>query len=130
MFVASRHTNNKLSTNVLVLDRRSGRNVYEKELAGTFNSSDIFADPAKYTATIALFGQPPRSIHFQMTANPLAPEPPAQTGEMASTAANRRAGTVDITLGDAIELLRNSPRNLFPPAPGAPNVFPPPARPR
>jgi outer membrane protein assembly factor BamB len=130
VFVASRHLNNKLSTNVLVLDRRTGRNVYEKDLAGSFNSSDIFVDPAKDTATISLFGQPNRSIHFQMTANPLAPEPPAQTGEMASAAASRRAGNVDITLGDAIELLRNSPRNLFPPAPGAPIVVPPQARPR
>lgn len=130
MFVASRHSNNKLATSVLVLDRRTGRNVYEEDLAGSFNASDIFADPAKHTATITLFGQPNRSIYFQMTANPLAPEPPAQTGEMASAAANRRAGNVDITLGDAIELLRNSPRNLFPPAPGAPIILPPPARPR
>jgi hypothetical protein len=130
MFVASRQANNKLSTSLLVLDRRTGRNVYEKDLLGSSLSCDIVADPAKQTATIGLFGQPNRSLTFQLTSKPMAPEPPAQTGEMASAAAHRRPGTVDISLGEAIELLRNSPRNIFPGAPGGPVVIPPVARPR
>lgn len=129
MFVAGRQANSKLSTNLLVLDRRTGRNVYEKDLLGSSTSCDIVADPAKQTVTIGLFGQPNRSVTFQLTSKPMAPEPPAQTGEMASAAANRRSGTVDISLGEAIELLRNSPRNLFPGAPGAPVFIPPVARP-
>ena len=129
MFVASRQANSKLSTSLLVLDRRTGRNVYEKDLLGSSLSCDIVADLVKQTATIGLFGQPNRSLTFQLTSKPMAPEPPAQTGEMASAAANRRPGTVDISLGEAIELLRNSPRNIFPGAPEAPVVLPPVARP-
>jgi len=113
MFTSIRRANNKVATSVLVLDRRTGRNVYEKDLSGAADSSDIVADPAKQTATLALFGEPSRSITFLMTDKPLAPQPPAQTGEMASAAAGRKPGTVDISLSDAIEQLQNTPRERF-----------------
>ena len=129
MFVANRVANNKRTTGLLVLDRRTGRNVLEKELQGKSVSCDILVDPVKQTTLLALFGDTNRSITFQMTAIPLAPEPPAQTGEMASASANQPAGSVDASLGAAIELLRNGPRFLFPPAPVAPPPIPRRARP-
>jgi outer membrane protein assembly factor BamB len=120
MFVANRTANNKVTTNLLVLDRRTGRNVAEKGWDGQSTTCDIVVDAAKQTATISVMGSTSRSFTFQMTDRPMAPQPPAQTGEMASAAADRKPGVVDVGLGEAIELLRNSPRIVFPPAPGNP----------
>jgi hypothetical protein len=109
-----------------VLDRRTGRNVYEKELNGQAMSCDIAADITKQTTTLALFGDTNRSLTFQATDKPLAPEPPAQTGDVASRAANRPAGVAEINLADAIEAFRNTPRVLpaGPPLPVAPGNAP------
>jgi outer membrane protein assembly factor BamB len=118
-FVAKRESNNRRTTNLLVLDRRTGRNVYQKELNGQAMSCEIAADSTKQTTTLALFGDTNRSLTFQATDQPLAPEPPAQTGDVATRAADRPAGVPEINLADAIEAFRNTPR-VLPGAPGAP----------
>jgi hypothetical protein len=126
-FAANRQSNNKRTTNLLVLDRRTGRNVYEKELNGQAMSSEIAADISKHTTTLALFGDTNRSVTFEATDKPVAPEPPAQTGDVASRAANGPAGVADINLAEAIEAFRNTPRVLVPGGPvlpGAPIVVP------
>jgi outer membrane protein assembly factor BamB/tetratricopeptide (TPR) repeat protein len=125
-FVANRQSNNKRTTNLLVLDRRTGRNVYEKELNGQAMSCDIAADLTKQTTTLALFGDTNRSLTFQATDKPLAPEPPAQTGDVATRASNRPGIVTEINLADAIEAFRNTPRVLEG-NPVAPPVAPAPA---
>jgi outer membrane protein assembly factor BamB len=127
-FAANRQSNNKRTTNVLVLDRRTGRNVYEKELNGQAMSCDIAVDATKHLTTLALFGDTNRSLTFEATDQPVAPEPPAQTGDVASRAANRPAGVAEINLADAIEAFRNTPRVLAPAGailPGPPAPVPP-----
>jgi hypothetical protein len=88
---------------------------------------DITADTTKHSASLVLIGQGNRAVNFQFTDKPVPPEPPGQTGEVASAAAGQATGTVDNSLGAAIDLLRNGPRILFPPA--APRPGPAPARP-
>jgi outer membrane protein assembly factor BamB len=118
-FVAMRQNNNKTSTVILALDRRTGQIVYENELAGAMAvTCDVVADLPKRTVTLALVGgQGNRGVTFQFTDNPRPPQPPAQTGEMASTAAGRLPGVVDQTLGAAIQLLQGSfeQRGVLPP---------------
>jgi outer membrane protein assembly factor BamB len=126
LFVASRNANNKLTTAVLALDRRTGRSVYENESPGMAMTCDATADPVKHIASLVLIGQNNRAVNFQFTDQPQPPEPPAQTGEMASVSAGQPPGTADNSLGAAIDLLRNGPRILFPPAAPRP---PAPARP-
>jgi outer membrane protein assembly factor BamB len=115
LFVASRNANNKLTTAVLALDRRSGRNVYQKEFDGMASNCDIMADPVKHSASL-LLGQTGRAVTFQFTDRPLAPEPPANTGETASAGGSRPAGAADRSLGPSIDLLRRAQGNS--PAPG------------
>ena len=43
-------------------------------------------------------------VTFQFTDKPLPPQPPAQTGDMASTSAGKPPGKVDASLGAAIQL--------------------------
>ena len=115
-FIGQRPANNKTPTAILALDRRTGRNVYENELAGpTTITCEITADPLKQTVTLGLVSPGTRNVVFQFTDKPLPPQPPAQTGEMASSSAARRPAS-DNSLGAAIELLR---RRLIPgqPAP-------------
>jgi hypothetical protein len=69
---------------------------------------------------LSLIGQSNRNFTFQFTDAPRPPQPPAQTGEMASTSAGRPAGTVDNSLGAAIERLRRS---------GNPGILGPPVAP-
>jgi hypothetical protein len=117
LFVAGRQANNKTSTAVLALDRGTGRNVYENELATAMTvTCEVAADLLKQSVTLALVGQGNRAITFQFTDKPLPPQPPAQTGEMASTSAGRLPGTTDNSLGAAINLLNRglSPSNLIP----------------
>jgi outer membrane protein assembly factor BamB len=113
-FIASRNANNKLTTAVLALDRRTGRNVYEKEFDGMASTCDIMADPVKQSTSLLLAGQTGRAISFQFTDRPLPPQPPAHTGETAS--ASRPSGAGDRSLGPAIDLLRRAQGN--PVAPG------------
>jgi outer membrane protein assembly factor BamB len=135
MFVANRQANNKRTTNLLALDRHTGRNVYEKEHQGQSVTCDLVVDTTKQNTLLALFGDTNRFITFQATDKPVAPEPPAQTGEMASSSANRPRGDVDASLGAALELLRRGPGFFLPagprPAPALPAVPAPapPARP-
>jgi outer membrane protein assembly factor BamB/tetratricopeptide (TPR) repeat protein len=120
-FIGQRQTNNKTPTAILALDRRTGRNVYENELSGpTTVTCDITADPVKQTVTLGLVSSGTRNVTFHFTDKPLPPQPPAQTGEMASSA--RRSASSDNTLGAAIELLKrglipDSPPRPAPPAP-------------
>ena len=124
LFVAVRQGGNKTATAILALDRRTGRKVYDEELGtGMTVTCEIAADPAKQAMSLALIGQSNRSFTFQFTDKPQPPQPPAQTGDMASSSAGRPAGTVDNSLGAAIELLRRgvNPAVLGPPAqPAAP----------
>src|SRR5207302_8799039 len=55
-FVANRQANNKLTTAVLALDRRTGSSVYENELPGITSTADIVADPVKQNETLMLIG--------------------------------------------------------------------------
>jgi hypothetical protein len=121
-FVASRQANNKMTTAVLALDRRTGRSVYEQDLAGHANSAEVTVDSVKQSVTLALMGQTNRQLHFLFTDKPLPPQPPAQTGEMASSSAGRAPGNVDKGLGAAIDLLRRGTGDLF--GPGAPSPAP------
>ena len=88
--------------------------MYEKEFDGMASTCDIMADPVKQSASLLLAGQTGRAITFQFTDRPLAPEPPAHTGETASASSNRQSG--DRSLGPAIDLLRRAQGN--PAAPG------------
>jgi hypothetical protein len=62
-------------------------------------------------------GQSTRTIAFQFTGKPAPPQPPAQTGEMASRSVGKTAGTADQSLGWAIDNLSRGldPRMLLPP---------------
>jgi hypothetical protein len=118
-FVAQRQVPNKTPTAVLAIDRRTGRNVYENDLAGPGTiTSEIVADRQKATVSLSLLSNSNRLLTFQFTDKPVPPQPPAQTGEMASSTAGKAAGTADNSLGAAIELLRGglNPRNLIPPS--------------
>jgi hypothetical protein len=86
------------------------------------NHCDIITDPVKRTTTLALLTQPsPSSLVFHVTDKPFPPQPPAQTGEVASTSADQPPGVVDPSVGRAIERLNRGgdPADL---APGAPAV--------
>jgi outer membrane protein assembly factor BamB len=122
LFVARREANNKNSTAVLALDRRTGRGVYETELATAMTfTCEIVADLPKQAVTLSMIGQGNRAVTFQFTDKPLPPQPPAQTGEMASTSAGRLPGVADDSLGTAINLLSRGlhPGQLVPAGPGS-----------
>jgi hypothetical protein len=106
-FVSLRQASNKNSTVVLALDRRTGESVYENELSNTVATQvDILADPVKHTVTLSLSGQNAKNLTFQFTEQPRPPQPPAQTGAMASNTAGKPPGVNDPSLGAAIQLLR------------------------
>jgi outer membrane protein assembly factor BamB len=105
-FVAIRQVNNKMATAILAIDRRTGSSVYENELNNAMAANcEITADPLKQTVSLALTGQANRTLLFQFTDKPVPPQPPAQTGEMASLSAGQLPGMADASLGDAIQLL-------------------------
>jgi hypothetical protein len=114
------------NASVLALDRRTGRIVYENDGAAPQSvSCDIVADPLKQTVTLSLLGQATKSLLFQLTNKPIPPQPPAQTGNLASSSAGQPPGKADRSIGAAIELLQ---RGLVPPglAPAAaPDPFAP-----
>jgi outer membrane protein assembly factor BamB len=128
LFVASRQANNKMKTAVLALDRRTGRSVYEQDLDGHANSAEVTVDSVKLSVSLALVGQTNRQLHFLFTDKPLPPQPPAQTGDMASNTAGRAPGNVDKGLGAAIDLLRRGTGGLFGPADAPPAPAPGPVR--
>jgi outer membrane protein assembly factor BamB len=102
-FVANRQANNKLTTAVLVLDRRSGREVYANELPGIASTADIVVDPVKQNASLVLIGNGNRAVSFQFTEKPLPPQPPARSGETANNSAGRKPAAGG--LGAAIDNL-------------------------
>jgi outer membrane protein assembly factor BamB len=107
--------NGPTKASVLALDRRDGRVVYDGDVCPTPAAScDIFADPTKQLVNMTLFPQSnaTKTVAFHLTDKPIAPQPPAQTGAMASDAAGRPAGAVDTTVGAAVDFLK---RNLLPP---------------
>ena len=70
-----------------------------------------------------------RTITFQLSDDPVAPQPPAQTGEQSSMSVAEIAGTVDRSIDAAFDLLR---RGLDPTGrilPGVPPALPPGAPP-
>jgi outer membrane protein assembly factor BamB len=114
------------SVSVLCLDKRDGRVVYDGGVtqngttAQQASHCDILADPVKRTVTLALITQPsPSSLVFQVTDKPFPPQPPAQTGEVASETAGQPAGTVDGSIGRAIERINRggNPADLIPAPP-------------
>jgi outer membrane protein assembly factor BamB len=120
LFVAQRNANNKSSAAVLALDRRTGHGVYEKDLNGSpATTCEIAADAEKQTVTLSLIGQPARSVVFHFTDKPRPPQPPAQTGEMASSTAGRAPGMPVPGLGEAIDVLTRGldPRAFLMPQP-------------
>ena len=123
------------SVSVLCLDKRDGRVVFDGPVTqnGTTASKashcDIIADPVKRTVTLALITQPsPCSLVFQVTDKPFPPQPPAQTGEVASETAGQPAGTVDPSIGRAIERINRGQNadGLFPAPPPIRGVAPAP----
>jgi hypothetical protein len=114
---------------VLALDRKSGRIVYENDTVSALAMScDIVADPAKQTVTLAIFGQMAKSLTFQFTDRPTPPQPPAQTGALASNSTAQPPGTIDRSIGANLDLI-NRGLNLLPfaPRPGPQPVPAPPA---
>jgi outer membrane protein assembly factor BamB len=125
LFIGNRQANNRMTTSVLAIDRRTGGKIYEKEHPGNMTAmSDVAADLARQTVSLALIGQN-RTITFQFTDKPQPPQPPAQTGDMASNSAGRPRGVVDPSISAALELLRGGidPRALIP-APARPAAPP------
>jgi outer membrane protein assembly factor BamB len=118
--------NSRVSGSVLCLDRRDGRVVWDSEtetdaprqVTGQINLCDIAADPARSTVTLNLLSQPTvKSVTFTLTDQPVAPQPPAQTGELSSLSVGQRSGAIDTSIGEAFELLNrglNPARRLVP----------------
>jgi outer membrane protein assembly factor BamB len=127
LFVASRQANNKMTTAVLAIDRRTGRSVYEQDLNGHASTAEVTVDPVKQSVTLALIGQTNRSLNFLFTDRPLPPQPPAQTGEMASSSAGQPRGNVVKSLGAAIDLFKRGSEGLFGPPEAPPAQLPLPA---
>src|SRR5207302_396321 len=113
-------TQNKESTSVLALERRTGRLVLESEVNGNrCVNCDTLCEPSKQTITLTLFSmQANKLLTFHFTDKPTPPEPPAHTGQYASNPAGE-SGTVDRTLGAALDLFNRSlaPRPPIPPRP-------------
>lgn len=120
-FVAGRNASSRRTTAVLALDRQTGRIVYENELHGIAMNCDLVADPAKQTMTLWLIGENNKSISFQFTDRPQPPAPPAQTGDMASSAASRQPGVAVKGLGAALDLFGRGPPGILLPSPAPPN---------
>jgi hypothetical protein len=122
-FVAQKQGNNKASTVVLALDRRTGEMAYENELIGTVvTQTEAVVDASKHTVSLAISGQGSKTLIFQFTDLPRPPQPPAQTGEMASSSVDKQAGTLEPSLGAAIEMLQ---RGFVPGGMPVPNIIRP-----
>ncbi|HEX5102602.1 MAG TPA: PQQ-binding-like beta-propeller repeat protein, partial [Pirellulaceae bacterium] len=115
--------NNLTNCHVLCLDKRDGRVVFDNVVGQQAMSCDAVADPVKRTVTMTIATQPkPTVLTFTATDKPSAPQPPAQTGEAASDSVGQLPGTVDRSVGAAIERLNRGadPSQLAP--------LPPPVR--
>jgi outer membrane protein assembly factor BamB len=132
---------NRQAASVLCLDKRDGRVVFDSDTDPNLkerrppaaNHSEIIADPVKRTVTLSLNNQAtPTTFVFQVTDKPFPPQPPAQTGEVASTSVGELPGTVDQSVGQAVERLNRGedPSRLFPAAPPVRGISPRPPLPR
>jgi outer membrane protein assembly factor BamB len=99
---------------VLCLDRRDGRIVWDSEaeteaarqIAGSINACDLVADVSKKTVTLSVLTQPNvKNFTFQLTDQPTAPQPPAQTGDLSSRSVGDMAGTLDRSIEGAFDLI-------------------------
>ncbi|MCU0879125.1 MAG: PQQ-binding-like beta-propeller repeat protein [Pirellulaceae bacterium] len=138
------------SGSVMCLDRRDGRLVWDSEnepvnqqFAQAINYCDIQSDPVRKSVRMYIQSPPlAKTITIELTDQPQPPEPPAQTGEMASNRVGQLPGIVDASIDAALDLLKQGirPGGLVPgvrpaiPAraravrPAAPPVPAPPAR--
>jgi outer membrane protein assembly factor BamB len=120
--------NNRQAVSILCLDKRDGRIVFDNSAGQQANHCEIIADPLKRTVTVSLLNQPsPTLLVFQVTDKPFPPQPPAQTGDVASASVGELPGTVDPSVGRAIERLNRgeNPAALVPLAPPIRGVRPP-----
>lgn len=116
---------NKKSVSVLCLDKRDGRVVFDDSAGPKAQHCEIAVDPLKNTVTLSLFASPQgNTMVFQVTDKPAPPQPPAQTGDQASDKVGQLPGTVDPSVGAAIERL-NRGENPAALIPGARFVLPP-----
>ncbi|MDX1945761.1 MAG: PQQ-binding-like beta-propeller repeat protein [Pirellulaceae bacterium] len=112
---------NKWITSVLCLDKRDGRIVWENEgAAAQTNHCELIADPLKKTVTLNLWSQTSKSVVFQLTSHPMPPQPPAQTGALASDMVGQPVGLVDRSIDAAFDLLSRGLNPGQPVPPGAP----------
>jgi hypothetical protein len=121
--------NNRSTASVLCLDKRDGRIAFDGNAGQQANHCEIVADPLKRTVTVSLLNSPtPTTLVFQMTDKPFPPQPPAQTGDVASASVGELPGAVDPSVGQAIQRLNRGelPPNLVPAAPPVRGVNPPP----
>ncbi len=97
----------RATSSVLALDRRDGRPAYENDAAmpQAASNCDIAVEPAKQSVTLTLFGSSTKGLVFTLTDKPMPPQPPAQTGKLASSAAGRLPGTPDNSVGEVINRL-------------------------
>jgi hypothetical protein len=120
------------TTSVLVLDRQSGRPVYENDavLPQVAANCDVAVDPAKNSVTLSLLGGNNKTLVFKLTDKPTPPEPPAQTGAVASNTAGQLPGAPEDAARAAVQLLNRGldPRRLLLPG-GIPRVVPAPPAP-
>ena len=81
---------NPVQAGLLCIDKRDGRILYQSsEQPGAILSLDIGGDLATQTMTIAT---QMKVVTLRFTEEPVAPEPPAQTGTASTAAASRRGG--------------------------------------
>jgi hypothetical protein len=111
------------ATGVLALDRRTGESVYEGDVGGQTAHCEMAADLVRQEVKLSLISSNSKTVTFRFTSEPRPPAPPAQTGAMASRTAGQPRGTVDRSLGAAIELLQ---RGFAPPSPRPPPAPQPP----
>lgn len=102
--------NPRATTSVLVLDRRDGRPAYENDsvLPQTANNCDVLVEPLKQSVSLSLYSGTSKTLVFQLTAKPRPPQPPAQTGPLASAATGQLPGTPDNSVGQAIQRINRA----------------------
>ncbi len=118
---------------VLCLDRRDGRIVWDSEnetdsarqITGPINACDPVTDILKKTVTLTVvMQQSVRNFTFQLTDQPKAPEPPAQTGDLSSKSVGDLAGTIDRSIEGAFDLINRGLDPARAMLPGARRVAP------
>jgi outer membrane protein assembly factor BamB len=110
----SRGGGSRTSPSLLVLDRRNGRIVHDAAVGTNQPAThcDIVADPLRQTVTLHFASQSSvsRPVVLKLTDRPIPPQPPAQTGDMASDRAGQPPGVVDRSVGAAVEQLNRDAR--------------------